>query len=51
MIAITILMLKAFNHVLEKQGINRAIRRRYMKAISNNPDELLSVYKELWGNK
>lgn len=44
----TIIVLKGFNHILSQQGVSRAMRHRYMRAISKNPDELIRLWKELW---
>lgn len=49
MIEHTIIMLNAFNYVLSKQGVGRAVRHRYMRAVSQDPKSLLNLYYEIMG--
>jgi len=49
MVKHAIIILNAFNHALSKAGVNRALRHRYMRAISHDPKALMSLYYEIMG--
>ena len=43
----TVIVLNAFNTALRSKSVNRSMRHRFMRAVSKNPRELLSLFHEL----